>query len=1811
MLFRLFPTSIVLLFLSIAAPAEQFVLTPDSDYYGFDLRAEPEMTLEQCQMECLADPACRAFTHNGRNGHCFLKSDHGPLQPFVGATAGRLADNDAMTDLGAPPPLTFLPDYVHDEAISYRADLLRAETRDPTTDSAQPELLARQALAAGNPVGAIGHFRTALAIAPETSSAWSGLSEAARTASGQQGVDNWQMQITAGAAAVNAYQTSRHARERAEALRQLGLALEWRQMYRPAITAYAASLALHENPALRAQYEDLRQRQGFRIVDHTIDSDSRTPRACVQFSEPLVKSGVDYADFVTLDGRAAQNVTTGEREICVEGLSHGERYRLELRAGLPSSIGEAISGPVGLDVYIRDRTPFVRFTGDNFVLPAAGRHGIPLVTVNADKVELAIYRIGDRALADIVGNSRFLRQLTGYALMSLAEESGERVWQGVMETDLDQNREVVTSLPLDEALPRRQPGVYVLAARVGEAAVDDWEAQATQWFVVSDIGLTSFSGEDGIRVEARSLARAEPLQGISLQLIARNNEVLGEALTDADGLAHFPAGLARGTGGMAPQLVVARDDMQGFVFLDLARAGFDFSDRGVEGRPAPGGIDVMVWTERGIYRAGEEVHVTALSRDAAANAIDNLPLTFIFSRPDGVEFRRMVSVEPRLGGHSLVLPLPDNAMRGAWNLAVHEDPERPPLATKPFLVEDFIPDRIEFELATADTSLAPGVPLSVEVSGNFLYGAPASGLAMEGEVLIRPTQDWDAHPGYRFGLADERDDAAMRLPLVQLPVLDASGKAEVQVQVDNLPSTTRLLAAAIHLRLRESGGRAVEREISIPIRPQGPVIGIAPSFIGDAVPEDSHAGFRIIAVGPDGERIDLPGASWSLVRIERNFQWYRQESGWNYEAVDYTTLIDDGEIDLTADQPAQLALPVGWGRYRLEVATPDGHGISSVEFNAGWFVESRSTDTPDGLEMALDREVYDVGDVARLHVSPRHAGKLVVIAGTEEVLDRFTADIPETGATIDIPVGAHWGAGTYLTATLYRPSSEEGSRVPMRAIGVKWLGIAPGERSLEVELQAPDRAKPQARLEIPVAVKGAGIGERAYVTLAAVDVGILNLTRYEAPDPAGWYFGQRRLGLQMRDIYGRLIDGSAGAPGRLRTGGDGPAMTREGSPPTEKLVAFHSGIVELDENGEAVIGFDLPQFNGTVRLMAVAWTASGLGHASKDVIVRDPVVITASMPRFLAPGDAADMHLELALADAPAGAYRLNVAAMGAADAEFGTRNIQLSEQGRSEVRARLKGIVPGMARIRILLEGEGDLRLEQVHELPVRPATLPIANRMEIEVAARGGSLRLDQELLDGSHADDASVTLSIAPAQAIDIPAVLMSLDRYPYGCAEQVASRALPLLYAAQLAENAGLEAIAGTEDRVRDAIARVLSNQSPAGSFGLWSPGSGDLWLDAYITDFLTRAREQGYEVPELAMRSALDNLQNTLAYTDDVEAEGPAIAYAIHVLARNRRASAGDLRYLSDMRIDAFATPMSRAQIGASLALYGDSRRAEAAFASALQLAEQGGGVGPHRADYGSDLRDNAALLALAAESRQVRPAMTRLVADSLLGRRNTSTQEQAWMLLAARALESSDSTIELAINGKEHSGSYARRLEGSKLAEHPLVITNLADSPVTAVVTTIAAPEYPLPAGGNGFHIERNYYSLAGELVSLAQVRQNERYVAVLRIVEENAWPSRLLVTDLLPAGVEIDNPALVSSAGLAGFDWLPETEPAHLEFRDDRFVAAFERDADSSREIMLAYVVRAVTPGEYAHPAATVEDMYRPHFAARTATGYMTVVGP
>jgi uncharacterized protein YfaS (alpha-2-macroglobulin family) len=1640
--------------------------------------------------------------------------------------------------------------------------------------------------------------------APNDASGWLRLASTVRQIRPRDDKEKALLLDRASTAAYIAYQRAQDRNTEADSLALLGRTLADRQSWRPALDAMRLSLELRETADLRGRYEQLRIEHGFRVLDYSVDADAASPRACFQFSEQLPGRGTDFSPFVAVAGQARPALSASDKQLCVEGLKHGERYQITLRAGLPSTVYERLAKSAEFTVFVRDRKPFVRFTGKAYVLPRTGQRGIPLLSVNTRAVKLNVYRIGDRGLVDAVLGYDFQNNISAYEADAIMNRRGTKVWSGELAVEQRLNVEVTTAFSIDKALGTLGPGVYVMTAEPKEALSQNGDL-ATQWFIVSDLGLTAYSEHEGIDVFVHSLATAEPSPSVEIRLIARNNEVLASGQTDKNGFLHFAAGLARGEGGLAPAAIVAstKDD---YAFLSLKAPAFDLSDRGVGGREVPTGLDAFVFTERGVYRSGETVHVTSLLRDGRGTAAAAAPLTLVMQRPDGVEYRRAVVQDGGLGGRSWDVPIVASAMSGTWRVLAFTDPKSAPVGETTFLVEDYVPDRIEFDLATTSKAISPASPAQVTVEGRFLYGAPASNLELGGSVVVTAAKERPGFPGYVFGLSDEAV-TPQRLELVDMPSTDASGKASFPIELDKLAPTTRPLEARINVTMAESGGRAVERSLTLPVAPDAPMIGVRPAFSGRSLADGANADFDVVMVAPDGERRAAKDVRYELLRIETTYQWYRQNGRWEFEPVKRSERVADGKIDIAADAPARLSLPVKWGRYRLEVSS--GDTVTSLNFDAGFYAEARA-DTPDLLEMALDKPDYKPGDTMDVSVTARSVGRLTLNVFTDRLVATRSLDVKAGTVKQSLTVGKDWGTGAYVVATLRRPLDQPAQRMPGRAIGVQWFSIDRAGRTLPVSMTLPSTLRPNSTLAVPVRLAGLAPGEDARVVVAAVDVGILNLTNYKPPAPDDYYLGQRRLSAEIRDLYGQLIDGMQGAIGAIRSGGDAGAELT-GSPPTQPPLALYSGIVKVGADGTAQVSFDVPAFAGTLRVMAVAWSKDRVGKATGDVIVRDPVVLTATMPRFLRTGDRAAIQLELDNVEGAAGDYAISVRAEGPARIDGGGQTLKLDVKQRGRISLPVTAAGAGTSAIGMDVSGPNGFALTRAYVLDVRPATQTLARRTVRPLAA-GETLTLNSDMFADFVPGTGRASLSVAVSASLDAPALLNALDRYPYTCSEQTASVAMAMLYVKDFAAEGHPPVIADVEQRLQDAIARLLSRQDSNGSFGLWGVGGQDAWLDAYVTDVLTRAREQGVKVPETAFGLAIERLRNYVANAPDPGKDGgEALAYAMYVLARNGAAPVGDLRYLADVKIGSMGTPMAKAQIAAALAMLGDKTRAERVYGEALDALPARPRLEVSRGDFGSALRDSAALVSLAsdggASARVVDDAVARVDAARALSS-HTSTQEDAWLVLAARALAKKTNAISLSIDGEKRQGTFYRSLRADELAA-PLKVSNSGGNTVQAVVTVSGAPLTPEPAAENGFTIERKFYTLDGTPTDVTRAKQNQRFVVVLRVTEPQPQFGRVIVADYLPAGFEIDNPRLVSSGDTGTLAWIADAaEPTSTEFRDDRFTAAFDRAPDSPAVFTVAYVVRAVSPGTYVLPQAKVEDMYRPDRFGRTQTATIEI---
>ncbi|HLO77205.1 MAG TPA: MG2 domain-containing protein, partial [Magnetospirillum sp.] len=848
-----------------------------------------------------------------------------------------------------------------------------------------------------------------------------------------------------------------------------------------------------------------------------------TPEACLTFSSALDSSGkVRYADYVTLPKNIRVGFRVDGARLCLSGFTFGQEYQVQLRAGLPGAKGEKLPEATEVTISFSDRPATVSF-GPGFVLPRETAEGLPVTTVNVAKLDMAVYRVGDRMLARMREDLVEERRVMGYQAKNIGDDEGRKVWSGTMPVTGPRNDAVVSLFPLAQAIGKGEPGAYLVVARNPDASKEDEDSYgyyydedgdyrqfAAQWVVQTDLGLTSFNGADGLTLSVRSLKTAQPMAGVRLTLIARNNDELAQVTTGADGTARFAPGLLRGTGGMAPVMVMAygSDD---FAYLDLRRSTFDLSDRGVDGRAPAGPVDAFLYTERGIYRPGETVQLVTLLRDPKVQAVEGRPVVVKVLRPDGNEYRRFTVDDQGGGGGALAIKLPASANRGTWEATAHVDPEGEAVGRVSFEVQDFVPQRLGLNIGERPALLRPADTLSVPVEARFLYGAPASALGGEAELTIEADPaPFPKFKGYRWGMVEEKFSGE-RVGL-EVADTDDNGATTVTGQMPAALNSTLPLRADIGIAIREPGGRTTGEHIYIPVRTRPVALGVKPRFDG-SVGRGQEALFDVVAVNEAGEAVAKSGVEYRIFKDTSTWQWFRSGSRWRYERVARETEVAAGKLAIGAEAPALVRFGTDWGTYRLVVTDPATGAGTSMNFWGGWYGEA-TADRPDRLKLAADKPGYGVGENARLHIDADYEGEALVVIANEQVHETRTVHVPAGGTDVAISVREEWGPGAYALVTLYRPLSEKLGHAPVRAVGVAWLGLDAGARTLGVSLGAPERITPRQTITVPVKVAGAS--GHAFVTLAAVDQGILQLTRFKTPSPQGHYLSKRRLGVGMR-----------------------------------------------------------------------------------------------------------------------------------------------------------------------------------------------------------------------------------------------------------------------------------------------------------------------------------------------------------------------------------------------------------------------------------------------------------------------------------------------------------------------------------------------------------------------------------------------------------------------------------------------------------------------------------------------------------------------
>ncbi|OQY59496.1 MAG: hypothetical protein B6245_06385 [Desulfobacteraceae bacterium 4572_88] len=1587
-----------------------------------------------------------------------------------------------------------------------------------------------------------------------------------------------------------------------------------------------------------------------RVLDISERTYEGGPAISVLLSEPLDPEIRHDADLRISDPegllKSAWVLSEDHRSLYFPHVEPEREYSVSVLETMTAASGNMLTERVSQTVETRQIVPIASFASEGLLLPAKMTRGLPVVTVNIKHVEIEFFRLNGKALVNFV-NWKNTTGRRNYYKLGKIKEYGSLVFSGRFDLDAPRNKRTICHLPVEDIEGLQEPGVYLAVMRKpGEYAY----TYETTYFLVTDIGLHARIYEKETLIIASSLKSGDPLPDAKLSFYDKEGNSVGKGVTDANGRYRYPENLVR----EARIIKAAHGGHISILPLNipaLDMSEFKLGKRGYQAR------EIYVYSPRDLYRPGETVILSALLRSYDGGPVKSLPIKAKLFQADDKEVRSFTwHVSDGDNGlkaagvnyYQSSLELPKDAQTGLWHLKLWDNPSsKKPNTVFEFHVEEFLPERMKVELRPSASAFKPEDDLEIDILGEYLYGAPASGNNLSARVRVKAKRDlMDSLKGFQFG--DVKDETYKDSWELEDQALDNQGKTHLTIE-SRWAEIRSPLAVRVIASLYESGGRPVRRGIDQMIWPGDALVGIRPLFDDEKSVDAGPVNFEVVRVRPDGTQVSASNLMVDLIKEDRDYYWeYSESNGWDYKYTEkhYQFLTDT--LSLDGDKPAAYTLNLQHGQYVLAIKDPESNLVTSLRFRVGhwWYGEDQGTAArPDKVLLKPDKAAYRPGDVIQLTVTPPHDGDGIILVEGDHPLWFRRMKVSAKGTKVEIPVSPKWDRhDLYLSAVVFRPASAEKKITPNRAVGLIHLPLERSRRKLDVEIQAPEKVASQGPMTVTLklvspkatAAPIVPVNQKCFVTLAAVDVGILNITEFETPDPFAWFFEQRRYSVSSYDIYAKVIENMDGGMARLRYGGDADSGGKR--PESEvKLLSLFQAPVTFDENGEAEVTFDLPDFNGKVRLMAIAFDKNSFGSSEAEVIVAAPTVTQLAIPRFLAPGDATELTLDIHNLSGQEQQLNVAVNVTSPLRLENSERVVHLFDQEKTVLRFPVTAspdYAYGTSKILLHLEGEG-ITLERDWKLGVRPGYPAIARKVRKVLKGKIGETTGDEK--QGSASQNAftlgrSLTanmipstveagMKISPVIPLDIQNAMKGLIGYPYGCLEQTTSQAYPLLFATP--ENISkydLPPISHGEriGRLDKAIQRLSTMQLASGGFGLWNRNSPETpWLTAYATDFLLRAREMGVDVPETMTDTAFERLEAYMRKGPPLPDYGSAEelehldfavrAYAAHVLAKVDWADLGTLRTLYDNHREQAGSSLPLAHLGIALQKMGDTRRSADAFVLATKKRCRRYG---YWGDYGSLVRDLALSLSLliehdAAETEGFDTLMLDLETE-LRNRRWLSTQEKFAIFKAGLSLESQANQIwkgKLTIAGKEsvlnQSGSHYIPLDVKQLSRG---ITFISDTPEFLYASAIVSGYTKTPPEKDDSHIsiKREWYDAEGNPIDRDAFKVGELLLAHLRI-HAKEWLPDALVVDLLPAGFELENQNLkhsvkldeVTIEGKALWHLKEQTNVVHEEYRDDRYVAVVE--LSEHHPTHLFYLLRVVSPGKYSVPPPFAESMYRP----------------
>lgn len=1355
-------------------------------------------------------------------------------------------------------------------------------------------------------------------------------------------------------------------------------------------------------------------------------------------------------------------------------------------------------------------------------------------------------------------------------------------------------------------------GIYHVMIR----SANDYWVKDSRFIAMTDLGLVAKEGQKKIFVFANSIKTAQPVSGANISVYAVNNQLIGSGATNKDGVAEIDY-VKKDLTGFSPALIIAKtaDDFNYLPFHStrVNTSRFDVGGKRINAT----GLDAFIYAERDIYRPGERVNFAVVIRDGQWKSPGPIPVKMKFLLPNGKElktFRKTLNEEGAAEGN---VDISTAAITGSYTLELYSGNDVL-LASKNFSVEEFVPDRIKVNVKLDRNTLKPGEKTTLHINAVNFFGPPAAHRNYETEIQIKQKYfSAEKFNDYDFGLANPGTTFDK---IFREGKTDAEGNASEIFEVMRAYANSGVLQANFYTTVFDETGRPVSRLATADIFTQDVFFGIRKDWFY-YYPLNQPVKFMLAAVNKNGNATSA-AARVEIIKREYRTVLSRYGSYFRYESQQEDKLMMENKITVS-EGTVFTYVPRSPGDYELRVYVPGSNSYVSKKFYSygGWgsYGTAFEVNTDGQVDIELDKKSYFAGETVKALFKTPFSGRLLVTLETDRVLSYQYVDVKDRTASLDLRLHGEHVPNTYITATLIKP--HEASDIPLTvAHGFQNVKVEEKSRRIDVAITAQKSVRSKTKQKIKVKA-----APNSFVTLAAVDNGVLQVTDFKTPDPYNYFYQKRALQVSAYDLYPLLF---AEVRARLSSsGGDAEAEMKKRVNPMPakriKILSYWSGLAKTNSRGEADFELDIPQFSGEIRLMAVTLKGQNFGSAESTMTVADPLVISTALPRFLSPGDTVTVPVTLSNTTAKAANVSATISAGGPLQViGENTQSTTISANSEGRVVFQLAASPEiALANVKVTVNGMGETFTDET-EISVRPPST--LQKITGSGSVEGNSSRKITIDLSDFISASTDYALVVSRSPVVELADHLRYLVQYPYGCTEQTISAAFPQLYYGDMADLMQLNAAQSARNansHIMEAIRKIKMRQLYNGAVTMWDGGGTEnWWTTVYAAHFLLEAKKAGFDVDNSLLETMLSYLNNRLKKKELItyyynrsqnkKIAPKEVAYSLYVLSLAGRNHIPSMNYYKAnpelLALD------SRYLLSAAFAAAGDKKSFNALLPSSFSGEEsvpQSGG------SFYSDVRDEAiALNALidADPGHAQIPVMAKHVSDKLKSRQWLSTQERAFAFLAlgklARSAAQSDVTADIKTNGKVIAKVEAGKWRGDKKA--------LKSNLIEIVTKGNGRLYYFWHAEGisssgdyrevdNYLKVRKRFYDRFGNPLTGSTFKQND--LIVVGITLERSFSTTIenvVITDLLPAGFEIENPR---TKDIPGMDWINDAStPTALDVRDDRI--HFFVDADRNRQVYY-YAIRAVSPGIYKMGPVSADAMYNGEYHSYHGAGWVRVV--